>query len=84
MDQLSLPNQDTIAAIATAQGEGGIAIIRISGKDALKTLTMVFKGANESSINRMKSHRLYKGQIIDHNSDNSIDNVLCVLPSRSF
>ncbi|MDA2921248.1 tRNA uridine-5-carboxymethylaminomethyl(34) synthesis GTPase MnmE, partial [Desulfobacterota bacterium AH_259_B03_O07] len=79
MDQSSYPNEDTIAAIATAQGEGGIAIIRISGKDAFKTLTKVFKRANESDISGMKSHRLYKGQIIDLNRENSIDNVLCVL-----
>jgi len=78
MDQISLPNQDTIAAIATAQGKGGIAIIRISGKDALKTLTKVWKSTTENRFDGMKSHRFYKGQIIDGESDNLIDNVLCV------
>ncbi len=34
--------EDTIAAIATAQGEGGIAIVRVSGPDALKALEAVF------------------------------------------
>ena len=35
-------DRDTIAAIATAQGEGGIAIVRVSGPDALKALQAVF------------------------------------------
>jgi len=42
---------DTIAAIATAQGEGGIAIVRISGPDALRALEAVF--ARKSAEKRL-------------------------------
>ena len=37
--------QDTIAAIATASGQGGIGIVRISGPDAERILTDVFRPA---------------------------------------
>ncbi len=39
--------QDTIAAIATPPGEGGVAIIRISGPDAQHVLASVFSGGGE-------------------------------------
>ena len=34
--------KDTIAAISTAYGEGGIGIVRINGEDALKVLNTIF------------------------------------------
>ena len=34
---------DTIAAIATAQGDGGVAIIRISGEKSFEILDKIFK-----------------------------------------
>ena len=37
---------DTISAIATPQGEGGIGVIRISGEHALKTAGKVFRAKN--------------------------------------
>ena len=39
--------EDTIAAIATASGEGDIAIVRFSGPDALKALQAVFTRRSE-------------------------------------
>ncbi|MGH7371578.1 MAG: hypothetical protein ACREJK_07005, partial [Candidatus Methylomirabilales bacterium] len=36
------PFQDTIAAIATPPGEGGIGIVRLSGPDALEVASRVF------------------------------------------
>ena len=40
------PMEDTIAAVATAYGEGGIGIIRISGENALPILQEVFEQHN--------------------------------------
>ncbi|MEY2830316.1 MAG: tRNA uridine-5-carboxymethylaminomethyl(34) synthesis GTPase MnmE, partial [Bacteroidota bacterium] len=37
---------DTIAAIATAPGVGGIAVIRVSGNDAITNVSKIFKGKN--------------------------------------
>ena len=41
---------DTICAIATALGEGGIAIIRISGDKALDIVSKIFKAKNNRLI----------------------------------
>lgn len=51
---------DTIAAIATARGEGGIAIVRISGPEALSVLKKAF-----SHRGRYASHMLYHGYVLD-------------------
>ncbi len=79
MPQVYLSDEDTIAAIATPPGEGGIAVIRISGKDAVEILKEVFKRAGNSSVLDMKSHRFYRGQIIDPDSQKTLDSALCVL-----
>ena len=39
---MDILNEDTIAAISTAQGPGGVAIIRLSGPDALNVLKRIF------------------------------------------
>jgi len=78
MTQISPLNEDTIAATATPPGEGGIAIIRVSGKNALDILGRVFKRANGKSVFEMKSHRLYRGHIVDPESKRVFDSVLCV------
>ena len=51
---------DTIAAIATPRGEGGVAIIRISGNDALLAAQKVF-----SRRGKYESHRMYHGWVLD-------------------
>ncbi|MGB7290620.1 MAG: tRNA uridine-5-carboxymethylaminomethyl(34) synthesis GTPase MnmE [Thermodesulfobacteriota bacterium] len=80
MKQVAPPSEDTIAAISTPEGKGGIAIIRISGGEASKALERFFKRTDESkSVFDMDSHRLYRGQIFDPFTDRFIDNVLCVL-----
>lgn len=58
---------DTICAIATAIGEGGISIIRISGKDALKVANKVFTPKVGENILNMKSYTMKYGHIIDDN-----------------
>ena len=78
MVRISLPHQDTIAAIATPPGEGGIAIIRISGPRTLELLNKIFKRVNNKSVFEMSSHRLYRGRVIDPESERVYDNVLSV------
>ncbi|MFN8673967.1 MAG: tRNA uridine-5-carboxymethylaminomethyl(34) synthesis GTPase MnmE [Candidatus Sericytochromatia bacterium] len=53
-------NFDTITAIATASGVGGIGIIRLSGSEALKIAKKIFKVPNN-----LKSHEVIFGKIID-------------------
>ena len=72
-------HDDTIAAIATAEGDGGIAIIRISGEKSGDIINAIFsRGASTESI-YMEPHHLYHGQIVEPESGKVIDEVLCVL-----
>ena len=52
-------DQDTIAALATAPGEGGIAIVRVSGADAEALLSRLFVPARA-----WETHRMYYGHIV--------------------
>ena len=63
---------DTICAIATSQGVGAIAIIRVSGEEAISIVNKIFKGKNLEEVN---SHTINYGHIIDKEK-NIIDEVL--------
>lgn len=65
---------DTIAAIATAPGEGGIGIIRISGSNSLKIANKIFKPFYKDGIEDYNNRTLIYGNIID--GENIIDEVL--------
>ncbi len=68
---------DTIVAIATPLGPGGIGIVRMSGPASLAILKSVFRPANPNCA--FKSHILYYGFIHDPQKVNSsIDEALCV------
>ena len=45
---------DTIAAISTPRGEGGIGIVRISGNNALEILGKIFKPKSKKNIEELK------------------------------
>ena len=62
---------DTICAIATSQGVGAIAIIRVSGEDSIKIVNKIFKGKD---LEKVQSHTINYGHIIDN--DKIIDEVL--------
>ncbi len=70
-----MDTNDTIAAIATPLGQGGIGIIRISGPDALKSIVPLFSSASFNADNPA-SHHLYHGSIIDPADNSTIDEVL--------
>ena len=69
-------NTDTIAAIATAPGNGGIGIIRISGPEAESILRDVFVPAG-GSVGFPESHRLYYGRVKD--GSETVDECMAVL-----
>lgn len=68
--------EDTIAAIATPFGEGGIGIIRVSGEEAGKIMKTVFKPAGVMQ-DPPESRKMYYGHIVD-GEHGVIDEVLCV------
>ena len=61
---------DTIAAISTPIGEGGISIVRMSGEDAIKIANEVFKGADLAQV---PTHTIHYGHIIDPDTGKTID-----------
>ena len=70
--------EDTIAAIATPPGEGGIAVIRISGTDAENIATKIFARA-QGKNGKLTSHRLYHGEIHDPKTNCMVDDVLLTI-----
>ncbi|MGC8735720.1 MAG: tRNA uridine-5-carboxymethylaminomethyl(34) synthesis GTPase MnmE [Dissulfurimicrobium sp.] len=68
--------EDTIAAIATPVGTGGIGIIRISGTSSLDILRKIFRPKRAGSS--IESHRLYYGHAIDPRDGIVIDEILAV------
>ncbi len=55
--------ETTIAAIATAVGEGGIGIIRLSGMQAADVADRIFKGASLSTFHEAMPYRMYFGHV---------------------
>ena len=64
---------DTIAAISTPVGEGGISIIRISGEDALPVAEKIYKGKD---LAKVASHTINYGHIFDPDSHEEVDEVM--------
>ena len=56
---------DTIAAISTAPGVGGIGIIRVSGLDAVEIVDKVFKAASKKTLQEAPSHTIHYGHILN-------------------
>ena len=68
-------SDNTIAAISTAPGVGGIGIIRISGKDTFDILDKFFKPKKPQKIEDIKGYSIKYGNIVDKKG-NIIDEVL--------
>jgi len=66
---------DTIAAVATTVGEGGVSIIRISGDRSLKIVSSIFEGKNKRKLDDIKSYTMRYGHIVDKD-ENHIDEVI--------
>lgn len=73
--------QDTIVAIATPPGEGGISIVRLSGPDSGAIAARIFRrGSSRRLVDAaaLTSHRLYYGFIVDPDEEWTIDEVMLV------
>ncbi len=69
--------EETIAAIATPLGEGGIGIVRVSGPKAEGILRAVF--SPKKPLSRPVSHHLYLGEVKDPNSQAPLDHAMACL-----
>lgn len=74
--RLDAADIDTIAAIATPPGEGGIAVLRLSGPQALEVARRVFRpaGRGQPAVDRSVSHVVHYGHIV--RDDQRLDEVL--------
>ncbi|SFF15719.1 tRNA modification GTPase [Paenibacillus catalpae] len=75
---------DTIAAISTAVGEGGIAIIRVSGPDAIEGTARIFR--SRTDLRDAATHTVHYGHIIDPKSGEQVEEVIVTVMRgpRSF
>jgi tRNA modification GTPase len=68
---------DTIAAIATPPGEGGIGVIRLSGPQAIEIASKLFQSDHDAQLSDADTHRLYHGHVVWNNE--VLDEVLAVV-----
>ncbi|AIQ50086.1 tRNA modification GTPase [Paenibacillus sp. FSL R7-0273] len=75
---------DTIAAVSTALGEGGIAIVRVSGPEAISEVAPLFRGAKP--LIEVASHTVHYGHIINPADGERMEEVLVTVMKgpRSF
>lgn len=69
---------DTIAAISTPPGEGGIGIVRLSGDEALKIAEKVYRQGNKR-LSDQPSHTIHYGNLFNPKTDEKIDEVMVTI-----
>ena len=71
--------EDTIAAISTAYGEGGIGIIRVSGDEAFSVVQKIFTG-------KLREREMVYGHVFDPETKDTIDEVMvcCFRGPKSY
>lgn len=67
---------DTIAAISTPMGEGAIAIVRLSGPQAIQIADRIYKGPKGKTISSVESHTIHYGHIVDKRTDRVVEEVM--------
>lgn len=80
---------DTIAAVSTPRGKGGIAVIRISGEDAISVADKVFKPRGDKKLSEIESNREVWGDIYGKDEDGSVITIddgmgVCFRAPKSF
>jgi tRNA modification GTPase len=68
---------DTIIALATPSGAGAIAVIRLSGTDAISISSKLFKSIHDKNLDSQATHSIHLGHIVD--GKRTIDEVLVSL-----
>ncbi|MBI4226710.1 MAG: tRNA uridine-5-carboxymethylaminomethyl(34) synthesis GTPase MnmE [Candidatus Omnitrophica bacterium] len=70
---------DTIAAIATAVGEAGLSVVRVSGPQAMATVDRVFRRAAPGRLAEAPSHTVHYGWVLDPATGQPVDEVLATV-----
>lgn len=67
---------DTIVAISTPMGEGAIAIVRLSGDEAIEIADRIFQSPIGKKLTNVASHTIHYGNIIDPNTGDIAEEVM--------
>jgi tRNA modification GTPase len=67
---------DTIAAISTPMGEGAIAIVRLSGDDAIRIASQLFRGIHGKKLTEVASHTIHYGHLVDPKDGQVVEEVM--------
>ena len=70
-------SNETIAAIATAQGQGGIGAVRVSGTNSIEIVDKIFRAASGKKLKEMSGYTAKFGKIYDGNED--VDDVVVLI-----
>ncbi len=70
---------DTIAAISTPLGEGAIAIVRLSGEQAIEIAEKIFRSPNGKSLASQASHTIHYGHLVDPKNGEVVEEVMLSL-----
>ncbi|QCR34334.1 tRNA uridine-5-carboxymethylaminomethyl(34) synthesis GTPase MnmE [Lysinibacillus sp. SGAir0095] len=70
---------DTIAAISTPMGEGAIAIVRLSGDDAVNIANKIFKSPSGKQLMDEKTHTIHYGHLIEPKTEEVVEEVMLSL-----
>jgi len=71
-----MPEQETICAVSTPMGEGGIGIIRVSGRDAVEIASRVFTSRAKRDLLTAPSHSIHYGHVVDAATGELVDEAL--------
>ena len=73
-----MKQDETIGAISTAIGDGGIGIVRMSGRTAIEIGDCVFRSSNGRKLSELEDRKLMLGHVVDGSARN-IDEVMAVV-----
>lgn len=79
MSPIPISSQETIAAVATPPGQGGIAVIRISGPSSHAIVDAIFAPADGGAPSAFSGYSVHYGAILDSASGETIDDGLLTL-----
>lgn len=72
-----IKQEDTICAIVTPPGIGGVSVIRLSGPNSIAVISRLFRSKSGKPLSNPKTHTIYYGYLIDR--ENRLDEVLISL-----
>jgi len=70
---------DTITAISTPMGEGAIAIVRLSGSDAISIADQIFRSPSAKALSTQLTHTIHYGHLIEPNTGEVVEEVMLSL-----